>query len=267
MDDMIAAQAQNEMQEELFRAEEPPPVPAVEPEESGEDWKTNEARQHVAQKIEEKLYPDIHINGDAAVEAASLQAPPTAPVADAPAAPGDQAKAATTEATPEQVPQPGADAAMAAVPERPQPEAGTTDQTTPTEPQVEEVPEVPQAQDDWKAYEVREEKQDWSGYIVPRSDTAQQREKGTKADKEVEEALSGLTEMSEGSDTGEQEQAAAPQAPKKASPKGGPDASTSTQGGVEQSPKTPGTDQEAESKWSMEQLRRNLTNLDQDEGN
>ena len=96
------------------------------------------------------------------------------------------------------------------------------------------------------------------------------------SDNEVEEALSGLTEMAQ-AQTGPAEQSPKP-GPAAQSPKPGPAASQPAQPaaqkkeapGPQSAPAGPSPSGEAsedsaeERRWSMEELRKNLTNMDRD---
>ena len=107
-----------------------------------------------------------------------------------------------------------------------------------------------------------ESKQDWSSYEVPRTEApeapaaqqpapAQPQQPAADdgpSDHEVEEALSGLTEMGS-------EQPAQPAAPQ-AHPQQPAAAEAEAEGTEEEN----GNGQ----KWSMEELRKNLTNMDRD---
>ena len=201
------------------------------------------ARDVVAHSIEERMYPDPHMNGD--TQSAPQAAAPVEPQQSMPDAGTPVARAGQ-----------GPAAGM--------PAAGTAVQTEP-------VP--PMASDDWKSYEVKESKQDWSSYEVPREEApaaaqpaqpaVQQTEQPAMeegpSDNEVEEALSGLTEMAS-----EQPPQAAPQAAQPAAPQPAPQAAPK----VETPPvQAAGETEEASDetqKWSMEELRKNLTNMDRD---
>ena len=122
---------------------------------------------------------------------------------------------------------------------------------------------VPAASDDWKSYEVKESKQDWSNYEVPRQEAPaaarpaqpapQPADKpaveDAAADHEVEAALSGLTEMAS-----EQPKQAAPQPAKPAAPAAQP----------AQPAEENGEASDEGQKWSMEELRKNLSNIERD---
>jgi len=199
------------------------------------------ARDVVAHSIEERMYPDSHINGDG--PAAGGSAGQSAPQAAAPAAPQQTV--------------PGAAAPVAQAGQGPA--AGTA--VSPESPMTQATEETfaPAASDDWKSYEVKESKQDWSSYEVPRQEAPaaaqpaqpvpQQTEKPVMekapSDNEVEEALSGLTEMAS-----EQPKHAAPQA----SPK--------TDAVPAQAAGKNGEESDEDQKWSMEELKKNLSNID-----
>jgi cell division initiation protein len=161
------------------------------------------ARDVVAHNIEERMYPDSHLNGDG----------PTAP---------------------------------------------------------------PAATDDWKSYEVKESKQDWSSYEVPRKDApaaprppvqpAPQKVDEPAADKaptdnEVEEALSGLTEMGSGKPSPGAKKTDQPAAPKAKAP---PAKAAPAQPAADSTDETAEEISDEDRKWSMDELRKNLTNMDRD---
>ncbi len=202
------------------------------------------ARDVVAHSIEERMYPDSHMNGDkqAAPQAvAPVEPQQTIPDAGTPVAQAGQAPAAGMNAFAPQPEMPG---------------AGTAVQTEPA---------LPAASDDWKSYEVKESKQDWSSYEVQREEapaaaqpavqqTEQTAVKKGPSDNEVEEALSGLTEMAS-----EQPPQAVPQTdtpPVQAAP------AQPQQPAAEKVEEAEATDEDQ--KWSMEELRKNLTNMDRD---
>ena len=218
------------------------------------------ARDVVAHSIEERMYPDAHMKGDtkaAPQAAAPVEPQQTVPGTGTPVAQAGQGPAAGMAPTPQP---PGMQG------------AGTAVQTEP-------VP--PAASDDWKSYEVKESKQDWSSYEVPREEapaaaqpaqpaaqqtkqpaqpaaqqTKQPAMKEAPSDNEVEEALSGLTEM-----PSEQPQQAAPQAaPQVETP---PVQAAPAQPVAEAAEETEAASDENK-KWSMEELRKNLTNMDRD---
>ncbi len=169
------------------------------------------ARDVVAHSLEERMYPDPHMNGDGS--AAGGSAGQAAPQAAVPAAPQQTV--------------PGAGAPVAQAGQSPM--AGTA--VHPGSPMTQGTEEAfaPAASDDWKSYEVKESKQDWSSYDVPRQEAPavaaqpaqpapQQTDKPVAKeapdDNEVEAALSGLTEMAS-----EQPKQAAPKPAQPAAPR------------------------------------------------
>ncbi len=209
------------------------------------------ARDVVAHSIEERMYPDSRMNGDkqaAPQAAAPVEPQQTIPDAGTPVAQAGQAPAAGMNAFAPQPEMPG---------------AGTAVQTEPAQ---------PAASDDWKSYEVKESKQDWSSYEVQREEApaaaqpaqpaAQQTEqpaaqqvkesaiKEAPSDNEVEEALSGLTEM------------ASEQPPQTDTPPVQAAPAQPQQPAAEKVEEAEASDENQ--KWSMEELRKNLTNMDRD---
>jgi cell division initiation protein len=207
------------------------------------------ARDVVAHSIGERMSPENRTRGEAPqVQPPAGQAAPNAPAAGMPpqAAPAQGAPVArsgpaSAQDSPASAFKPGMPGAATA---------------------VDPEPPAPASSDDWKTYEVSESKQDWSSYEVPRQagQPAQPAlQPGGKpaievepTDNEVEEALSGLTEMSPG-------QQAVPEAPRAQTP---PAQARPAQPAPEAADEADeaGDDQ----KWSMEELRRNLTNMDRD---
>ena len=150
-------------------------------------------------------------------------------------------------------------------------------------------------QDSWKEYDIEGKKTDWKGYDIegggrpepasrevppgfsgdggPPAEEAKAPETGRRAsdpdDSEVEMALSGLKEVSEQS--GDEasadevvtlnEKEVVEEAPSRA-PQGGDSAEPKK---VKQPTAVPPNNEESE--WSMEELRKNLSNLNRDEGN
>jgi hypothetical protein len=219
------------------------------------------ARDVVAHSIEERMNPDSHMNGGG-------------PAFDGSAGQGPAA------GMPSASQQPGMPAAGAAV--------------HPGSPMTQATEEVfaPAASDDWKSYEVKESKQDWSSYEVPRQEApaaaqpAQPAPQQTKKpvmekapnDIEVEEALSGLTEMAFAQPKEAVPKAAqpatTPAAPRTATP---PAQAAPVQAAQPAAPRTAtppaqaapvqaaeenGEDSNESQKWSMEELRKNLSNID-----
>jgi cell division initiation protein len=125
-----------------------------------------------------------------------------------------------------------------------------------------------QRPDDWKQYEVRKEPTDWRSYEIAGQRVPQKPRPPVADDREVESALSGLKEASD----------AAPQAapgkgtaqmtvprPTPAQPQ--PPSQQTAQGVQQPRPAEPASaEADGESPWSLEELRRNLTNLSKNEG-
>lgn len=161
------------------------------------------------------------------------------------------------------------------------------------EPAVGMRPAAPAAdkQDEWKQYDIEGEKPDWKGYNIkggggpkpaarewepPKIDQPPPAEEqkphavkhATPDDSEVEKALSGLKEVS---DQIEEESAvdeivtleeeASKDAPRAHKPK------ESTAGPEKAEQPAVGPPKKEESEWSMEELRKNLSSLNRDEGN
>ncbi len=148
--------------------------------------------------------------------------------------------------------------------------------------------EPERSRDDWKSYEVQNEKQDWSGYeinrgahqaVSPEPGTAIPREGGQglyaasspPSDNEVEEALSGLEEIT---DSGRKDHNPhIGQRPHGADPRVVehvvPEKAYQPKDKSEVRPADDGADREQADKsgatWSMDELRRNLTNIDRNE--
>ena len=136
------------------------------------------------------------------------------------------------------------------------PQSPQTHQAPPQPPQ----PEAPRVQDDWRQYEVRKQPTDWKNYEIPGQQPAQPLSPRHLEDVDVESALSSLKEVAgatEGMgprrDMGQppSQGPAQPQAPS-----------------AQHAPAAQPVNAEAnpEATWSMEDLRRNLTNLSKDEG-
>ncbi|MGD1048670.1 MAG: hypothetical protein ABR899_07980, partial [Candidatus Krumholzibacteriaceae bacterium] len=120
--------------------------------------------------------------------------------------------------------------------------------------------EAPRAQDDWRQYEVRKQPTDWKNYEIPGQQPMQPPSSRRMEEMDVENALSSLKEvagaaegMAPRRDMGQPPaQAAQPQAPT-----------------AQHAPAAQPVNAEAnpDATWSMEDLRRNLTNLSKDEKN
>jgi hypothetical protein len=214
------------------------------------------AKDVVAHSIEEKMYPDAHINGDGKQQAAPQQAPQSA-------APQQETPRAFA---PQQQPQ----AAMPEMPQAQQPAQPMPEQAQ--APSATAVAPEPQVSDDWKSYEVKESKQDWSSYEVPRQEApaarqpaqpqAQQPQPAAEegpSDSEVEEALSGLSEMGSQKPAQPQAQQAQP-----AQPQPGPQQPQATPAQPKPEAEAEAEEDSGDQKWSIEELRKNLTNMDRD---
>ncbi len=218
----------------------------------------NQVRRKVARRIEEKLYPDVDIGeGETAGDSAATQEIPRTVEPGAP-------RTETAEKTRMEAP-------------RPEPQTDTLPET-----------EAPLPHDEWRQYKVREEKPDWREYeIAPEKKPPVTRAK-EPSDNEVEEALSGLKEFGSGKmDRGRGQGASKTGGPEEAegekdeSPV--PETSTESEKHIrtpkpddgaprvkpepEKSTEQKGKDKDSESPWSMEQLRRNLSNFGGDEDN
>lgn len=224
------------------------------------------ARDVVAHSIEERMYPDPHMNGDtpsaggSGMQAATRASAPAAQQQMAPGAgaPVAQAGQGTATEMPAALQQPGF------------PESSTAVQTEQA---------APAASDDWKSYEVKETKQDWSSYEVPREEspaaaqpaqpapqqTKQPAMEGAPTDNEVEEALSGLTEMGSEQPAPAASPAAKPAAPAAQTPPAQAAPAKPAQAKPVVEPVAQADEASDDSKkWSMEELRKNLTNIDRD---
>jgi len=122
-------------------------------------------------------------------------------------------------------------------------------------------------QDDWRQYEVRKQPVDWRSYEVqsqrPQPQVeAEEQQSAVATETEVESALSSLKEATQPAQAPAQARpqtqqgAPRPEAAERRAPEGAPQASQPQ----------PGAPVGAEQTWSMEDLRRNLTNLANNEG-
>lgn len=145
--------------------------------------------------------------------------------------------------------------------------------------------EAPKAQDDWRQYEVRKQPTDWKSYEIPGQGPEQHQQPAQQEsqqplqqqppqppaqqpappprmdDLDFESALSSLKEV-----TGAAESAP----PRRETAQMPPKAPAQAQGPARQqapAPQPANTEMNPESTWSMEDLRKNLTNLAKDEGN
>jgi cell division initiation protein len=242
----------------------------------------NAVRKNIARTIEDSMYPEAHID---AQQQAAVQDTPIGRVMESqpPSQPMMQQPPAMTSVTPDQAPaaQHEAGSTGTAVQDAP-PQAQTMPENTPEQnAQIQDQPadEDQRRSDDWKSYEVNKAKPDWSNYYIVGSSQTQQPQQAPApqpqiqqpapvvhqsdaSEVEVEAALSGLEEMG-GSDQPEQQ----PDPPQQAQTSEQP-----VSGQVTQQPEEAETQAEAESgeedsssTWSMEELRKNLTNMDREE--
>ena len=257
VDDLTAAEKAIKLdtsQEEMFMDGEPNGA-AVE--EDDDDWQDDAASQDVQKSIEEKMYPDIHVGENADLEdAAQAVSEVEIPI-------GEESADLKSD-TPAAAGVKGAPQASGAQPQpAPQPREGTAAGTIEPDARPGQASEFLPQSDDWKGYEVRGEKQDWKDYSVPNSEAPPKKK---SKDNEVEQALSGLTEVADNPLPPAQEgQAPAPgtQDATKASPQ--PPAAAKK--GAPKPPKQAASKQGDDAPWSMEELRKNLSNLNQNEGN
>ncbi|HSG28139.1 MAG TPA: DivIVA domain-containing protein, partial [Candidatus Krumholzibacterium sp.] len=223
----------------------------------GPDGHFNEGnvRREVARSIEDSMYPDTVIR-----ETGS--APISQPVNSVTGARGP---VAGNMAQPRaEIPQPGMQAAVTS-PEavrqesaRPQGMVVTMEQPQAQQPGAMPATEQAKHSDDWKSYEVDEARQDWSNYEInagqQASQAPRQQVKDEPSDNEVEAALSGLEEMGRQGQQPVRESVQQPprpvQQPAQPTRTGQPEATD---------------EQEEKSTWSMEELRRNLSNIDREE--
>ena len=122
-------------------------------------------------------------------------------------------------------------------------------------------PEAPRVQDDWRQYEVRKQPTDWKNYEIPGQQPMQPPSSSRMDDVDVESALSSLKEVAGAAE------GMAPRRDMGQPPSQGP---AQPQAPTHQhAPAAQPVNAEAnpDATWSMEDLRRNLTNLSKDEGN
>ena len=143
--------------------------------------------------------------------------------------------------------------------------------------------EAPRPSDDWRQYEVRKQPIDWKNYEILGQQPGQQAPQPPSArrveDADVESALSRLKEvtgtandMQPRRDMNQAPQQAPHQAPQQGPPQGPPRQQAPVQPHVQAPPQAPaaqpaGTNATSDAEWSLDELRRNLTNLTKDEGN
>jgi cell division initiation protein len=161
----------------------------------------------------------------------------------------------------------------------PQAHAAPSQQAQPAPPQQAQSA-APRAQDDWRQYEVRKQPTDWKSYEIPgqrpqefqqpaQQPAQQQPQQPSQRpaapprmdEADFESALSSLKEV-----TGAAESAP----PRRETAQMPPQAPAQAQGPAHQqapAPQPANADMNSESTWSMEDLRKNLTNLAKDDGN
>lgn len=246
----------------------------------GELSKENhEVRHTIAQGIEEKFYPEIHFSGGAGDPKSPPkgQVVPGAPQESGPArgqpAPGAPQKSAA--------PQAQAPSSAPHGPEAPQGQAGTVTAAIPRAemPQTEMTQDEaePTPQDHWKGYEIREKKPDWSTYEISPENGAGA--VSASSDNELDEALSGLKEIprepeQKMGDHGETPHEHRAEVADGTEPKRGACEPARTAGPVPEQKQEAKTDETSkktdaakgdDATWSLEELRRNLTNIKNEE--
>ncbi|MBN1163879.1 MAG: DivIVA domain-containing protein [Candidatus Krumholzibacteriota bacterium] len=214
-------------------------------------------RHDVAQSIEKKLYPEAPLKTDDVADSRNENAQPQE--GREPGQPGQEIRSSGPVARDQYAP--GMDNAETEAGETPRPgsQTGTAVYPQPGQAEPRELPESQLSRDDWKTYEVQDNKPDWSNYEIGQRGAGpglSRMPADPRHDHEVDEALSGLTEM-QGTDAPppppekQQDQVAPPQA---------------------KAPTPPASQQPLEidevdsgETWSMEELRKNLTNLSGEE--
>ena len=152
---------------------------------------------------------------------------------------------------------PGAETPRAAAPDTPAATVGTqpvSGERAATAVDSRPAPETGQAApdpDSWKQYEVREAGPDWKSYDIQAANAAPP---AVEKDREVEDALSSLTENIDMAAETPEDAQRGETAPPAAAPEQGPEA----KGDYE--PK-----EDAGSTWSMEELRKNLSSFGRDD--
>ena len=200
----------------------------------GQGRRESDLRRNVAKSIEEKLYPEIITDKETKTDNRAqehMKAPEEVAGdvgSDSNAAPGASFTGVET------VYRSGASA----------PEDASTEQGYPA-PEAQAEPAKPQ--DNWKKYEVRAEKPDWSEYEIAAGKQPQESDLSVPSEHEVEEALSNLTDAMRGSgdraaDHPAEDTAGKPKKPERKTDEG----------------------EGSDSKWSMDELRKNLTNIERD---
>lgn len=272
----------------------------VDEEAADDDSTEGEARRIVEQSIEEKLYPEMNVSekgaerqqaspgSDASEHTAGSQTSPYGAM-EVTAQPGYGAAEQAVMQEDSDSPHASASTAMQSEQHAGEPwmdAASVTDASKAGEPRMDVAPESAHAEDDWKKYEVRDEEPDWSNYEIPIDGKTQKDDKVTPSENEVEAALSGLKEMM--GVKGDQVERKGPEPAMK------PGESTDVKedkstgaGGLSESKEeqkdarneavedeqadsdeplqAEGAEDDSQSTWSMEQLRKNLSSFGQDE--
>ncbi len=207
---------------------------------------SSEVNREVVHTIEERLYPEVHIRQDAAPM-------PQATQPDAGAMQEQSRQEMPAQQPSGQVPV--TDTTQASEMDQVQSSVSTVVQSEPPAPQTQPENEETRQQDSWKSYEVKEGKTNWSSYELPDSGGQPQavRAKESVADNsEVENALSGLAEMGDTSESPAVE-------PEVQFRKDAPKVET------EPSPEPEVREEDSGSSWSMEELRKNLADISREE--
>ncbi|MCK4539517.1 MAG: DivIVA domain-containing protein, partial [Candidatus Krumholzibacteria bacterium] len=251
----------------------------------------NAVRRNVARSIEDSMYPEAHIH-----EKQSNTAPAgPAMESQSQAQPSMQQPPAMTQDVSGQAPAPQHEVSATGTAVQdlpPAPDMTQSSQQQPVQPMPKNIPEQDaqnqdqpdiadrKKSDDWKSYEVNKAKPDWSNYEINGSEKPQQssqqqpvsepqqsmptvHQNSDPSDVEVEAALSGLEEMG---GLEQQVQQPTPTQDEQASEQSAPEKSSQppaeTQVEAETQVKTETDKDDSTSTWSMEELRKNLTNMD-----
>ncbi len=211
--------------------------------EEGSDGRFNEGnvRREVARSIEDSMYPDTVIRETGA------STPKSQPVDSGSIHQGPVAR---------DMAQPRAE--MPQQTARPQGMVVTMEQPQAQQPGMMPAAEQAKHSDDWKSYEVDEARQDWSSYEINAgqqgSPAPQPQVKDEPSDNEVEAALSGLEEIGGQGQQPVRESGQQPAWPQQ----------QAAQPAKARQPEAE-EEQDEGSTWSMEELRRNLSNIDREE--
>jgi cell division initiation protein len=194
------------------------------------DWSSDEVRRNISKSIEDKLYPGA------------------APYGISGGGPGFAPEKGSE-----------ADAMHFGAPEQPQ--TAVRDQR----------PSPAPAPDEWKQYDVRSQKQDWKEYEIPAAAKTGKPAHPVVKDSEVEEALSGLKEFTDkgsgpvsGHDS-EQDIVTLREEVPEASVKGKPAPQQKGAKPEASQKQAGGPPKKNETEWSMDDLRKNLSNLTNDD--